>query len=376
MLRDLVAIPSPSGQEGQVAERLAQEMRSLGFDEVFSDKLGNVAGRIGQGKTVVLYDAHMDTVGVADPSQWGHDPYQGRLADDIFYGLGAGDDKGPLSAMVYGGGLLKALGLSGDFSLYVVGSVGEENCEGLAIGSFLAETGLRPDFVIIGEASQLKLMRGHKGRALIKVTVPGRSAHASAPHLADNPIYKLLPLVEKVARQDGSFPNHPFLGPGTAAVTSIHCPSPSLNTIPGESSFYIDRRLTLGETRQGVLKELAGLLTGSEARAQIVPFADKSYTGIEMVGEEFFPPWVLATDHPLVEKARQAWRLLFGGEPTVTKWDFSTDGTHTMGRAGIPTLGFGPGDPQYAHSPLDQVPMAELVQASQFFALLPLLLAE
>lgn len=375
-VRELVAIPSPSGQEGPVAARLRQEFVDLGYDEVVVDHLGNVAGRIGRGKKVILYDAHMDTVAVSNPTQWSHDPYRGRLADGICYGLGAGDDKGPLAAMVYGGSLLRDLRLPGDYTLWVVGTVGEEDAEGLGIASFLQETGINPDFVVIGEASQLRIMRGHKGRALIRVTVSGRAAHASTPQLADNPIYKLLPLIEKVSRRDGSYPVDPFLGPGTAAVTSIDCPSPSLNTIPGESSFYIDRRLTLGETRGDLVRELAELVAGTEARAEIVPFLGRSYTGAELRSEEFFPPWVLAAEHPFLEKAREAWRLLFGQEPVVTKWDFSTDGTFTMGVAQIPTIGFGPGDPQYAHSPLDQVPVVELVKASAFYALLPAILGQ
>src|SRR5437868_5341028 len=77
-LRDLIAIPAESGQEGPVIARIRREMEKVGFDEVRVDDMGNILGRIGSGKTVVMMDSHTDTVGVGDPKEWAWDPYQGK----------------------------------------------------------------------------------------------------------------------------------------------------------------------------------------------------------------------------------------------------------------------------------------------------------
>ena len=99
-LRDIVAIPSPSCEEKGVAERTKSEMEMLGYDEVRIDSLGSVIGKIGDGEKIILYDSHMDTVGIGDPDAWAHDPYKGKVKDGIVYGRGAADNKGGLAAIV------------------------------------------------------------------------------------------------------------------------------------------------------------------------------------------------------------------------------------------------------------------------------------
>ena len=91
---ELVAIPSPSGAEGAVAERVRVELERLGY-AVEVDALGNVTGTLGTGDgPCVLFDAHMDTVGVTDPAAWSADP-AGERRDGRLYGRGAMDMKGP-----------------------------------------------------------------------------------------------------------------------------------------------------------------------------------------------------------------------------------------------------------------------------------------
>ena len=85
-LRDMVAIPSESCQEKEVVLRIKKEMEKVGFDEIIIDKMGNILGRIGNGKRVIAMDAHIDTVGVGDPKAWKHDPFKGKLENGIIYG--------------------------------------------------------------------------------------------------------------------------------------------------------------------------------------------------------------------------------------------------------------------------------------------------
>ena len=375
-LRQLIAIPSPTGSEGEVARRVAEEMKRLGYDEVFFDRIGNVVGRIGHGPIKVLFDAHMDTVG-ADQAGWTVDPFEGRIDGDTLFGLGSCDDKGSLSGMVYGAAALKASGFTGDrATIYVVGAVGEESCEGLGVGHLITREGVRPDFVVIGEASNLGVRRGHRGRALLSVTYRGTPCHASVPHLGDNPLEKIVPLLSGVKPLNQRFLDDPFLGRGSAVVTSVTVNSASLNSIPAAATVFIDRRMTVGETREGILEEIRSVLGGQEATVEVVKVEQPSYTGYPRSGEEFFPPWSLPEDHPLVRAGMRAARAVLGREPDLGRWDFSTDGTFTAGAAGIPTIGFGPGDGRWAHAPNEQVPVSQVIAAAAFYALVPWALAE
>jgi len=150
-LRDLIAIPAESCHEGPVIQRIRREMEKVGFDEIRIDPMGNILGRIGSGKTVVMMDSHTDTVGVGDPKEWAWDPYQGKVEDGYIYGRGACDQRAGMASMVYAGKLIKELGLLGDYTLWVVGSVQEEDCDGLPWLYILKEDGIRADCVVITE---------------------------------------------------------------------------------------------------------------------------------------------------------------------------------------------------------------------------------
>ncbi|MHB8927683.1 MAG: YgeY family selenium metabolism-linked hydrolase [Bacillota bacterium] len=374
-LRRLIAIPSPTGSEGDVARRVAEEMKRLGYDEVFFDRIGNVVGRIGHGPIKVLFDAHMDTVG-ADQAGWTVDPYAGKIEGDTLFGLGSCDDKGSLSGMVYGAAALKAAGFPADrATVFVVGAVGEESCEGLGVGHLITREGVHPDFVVIGEASDLGVRRGHRGRTLLSVTYQGKPCHASVPQLGDNPLEKIVPLLSGVKPLNRRFRDDSFLGKGSAVVTSVEVNSASLNSVPATATVYIDRRMTVGETREGILDEIKSVLGGHEASVEVVKVDQPSYTGYPRSGEEFFPPWSLPEDHPLVRAGMETGRAVLGREPDLGRWDFSTDGTFTAGAAKIPTIGFGPGDGRWAHAPNEQVPVSQIITAAGFYALVPWVLS-
>lgn len=130
-LRDIIAIKSMSSQEGQVIHRIKEEMERCNYDEITIDPMGNILGRIGKGKHIIALDAHVDTVDVGNPANWTIDPFKGAEKDGIIYGRGACDMKGAFASILYGGKIIKELGLEDDFTLYVVGSVQEEDCDGL-----------------------------------------------------------------------------------------------------------------------------------------------------------------------------------------------------------------------------------------------------
>jgi putative selenium metabolism hydrolase len=370
-LQDMIRIPSYSTQEQEMAERLAIEMAKVGLQDVHVDRIGNVVGHIGTGqRPILLYNGHMDVVGVGDPSTWKHDPFAADIQDGILYGRGAADMKAALAAMVYGAKTLidKEVHLQGD--LYLVGVVQEEPCEGLGMRVLIEEEGLAPDWVLIGEATNLQISLGQRGRIEIKVVAQGRSCHASSPHLGDNAIYTAARLIFGVEMLGSQLAEDRFLGAGTLAVTHIENTGGSRNVIPDSCTFYIDRRLTLGETEAKALAEIQGVLLreGANAKLSVSEYASTSYTGYSAQARAYFPAWALDREHPLVQQVNKAIRSELGYRPSVGKWDFSTDGTYTMGIAGIPTIGFGPGEEKYAHTTADQIRIADVIRAAQGYA--------
>ena len=372
-LRDLIAIPAESCHEGPVIQRIRQEMEMVGFDEVRIDPMGNILGRIGSGKTVIAMDSHTDTVGIGDPKEWKWDPYRGKVEDGYIFGRGACDQRAGMASMVYAGKMIRELNLLGDYTLWVVGSVQEEDCDGLPWLYIVREDGIRPDCVVITEPSKLGIYRGHRGRMEIEVHLRGKSCHASAPERGDNPIYKMSRLVEEVERLNERLKVDPFLGKGTIAVTEIRSLSPSLCAVPGACSIHLDRRLTAGETKESAVAEVRALPGAGDAEIEILTYDVPSYTGLRYPMEKYYPTWVLDESNPLAKAAVATFHGLWDREPVVDKWTFSTNGVASMGLLGVPTIGFGPGEEEVAHSVAERVPIRHLVEAAQFYAAFPLI---
>jgi putative selenium metabolism hydrolase len=370
-LQDLVRIPSFSCQEKEVAERLAAEMRAVGFDEVWTDRIGNVVGRIGPGTGPrLLYNGHMDTVGVGDPAAWTHDPFGAEIENRVLYGRGAADMKGPLASLIYGAKALKASGLRLAGDLYVVGVVQEEPCEGYAVRVLVEEGGIRPDWVILAEPTNLQVSRGHRGRMELHVTVHGRSSHASMPQLGENAIYGAARIIFSLELLADMLADDSFLGKGTLAVTRIENTAASKNVIPDSCTFVIDRRLTLGETEAKALAEVEGVIARERVRAEVclAEFEYTSYTGYTCHAVEYYPAWVVPENHALVRATARTVREVTGERPTIGKWDFSTDGVYTVGVAGIPTVGLGPGEETQAHTADEHIRLADCYTAAQIYA--------
>jgi putative selenium metabolism hydrolase len=370
-LQDMVRIPSESTQEKAMAERLAAEMVRVGFRDVRLDRIGNVVGRIGPGSgRVLLYNGHMDTVGVGDPATWTYDPYGAEIVDGVMHGRGTSDMKGALAAMVYGAKMLVDQGLSLHGELYLVGAVQEEPCEGLGMQVLMEKEGLLVDAIVLGEATNLQVARGQRGRLEVEVTVRGRSCHASAPHRGVNAIYGAARLLFGLEMLSGQLAEDRFLGQGTLAVTHIENTGGSRNAVPDSCTFFVDRRLTLGETETKALAEIQAVLLREDVDATIsVPdYTSTSFTGYQARSRAYYAPWALDRDHPLVQRVCRAVRNELGYRPIVGKWAFSTDGVYTMGVAGIPTVGFGPGEERYAHTADEQIRLADVYRAARGYA--------
>jgi putative selenium metabolism hydrolase len=370
-LQELVRIPSLSTHEEAVASRLADEMRRVGFSEVWTDRVGNVVGRIGAGSgPKLLLNGHMDVVDVGDLSRWPHPPYEAVIENGVLYGRGACDMKGGLAAMVYAVEALRDAGVQLAGDLYVVGVVQEEPCEGLAVQVLVEKEGIRPDYVVLGEPSDLQIRVGHRGRLEMQVKVRGRAAHASAPDLGSNAIHNAARLIFGIELLAPRLASDAFLGQGTVAVTEIESQAASRNAVPDSCTFYIDRRLTLGETERKALAEIQNIINTEEIDAQVsvTEYRAASYCGYDCQARSSFPAWAMPQDHPLVQALVRSVRETLGYRPRLGRWNFSTDGAYTAGMANIPTVGFGPGEERYAHTQHEQVRLNDIVDAARVYA--------
>jgi len=374
---EICEIPSMDSQIGPVGERVQAEMKKLGFDEVRFDKMGNTIGRIGSGKKVIVYDSHIDTVGVGDPSMWKWDPFKGKIEDGILYARGACDEKGSTPGMIYGLAMARDLGLLDGWTAYYFGNM-EEWCDGIAPNTFVeVDPKIKPDFVVIGEPTKMLTYRGHKGRLEMKVTAKGKSAHAASNHLGDNAIYKLLPVIAGIRDLEPKLGDHEFLGHGKITVSDMHVRTPSINAVPDEAVIYIDRRMTFGETKEVVRKQVEDLIPAEfkdTVKLEELFYDEPSYTGFVFPVDKYFPAWALEENHPLVNASQEARKLIGLPEAKSGKWNFSTNGIYWAGKAGIPSIGFGPGDEETAHTVNDSVSLEDMVKATEFYAILPSLI--
>lgn len=369
-LRDIIAIPSMSGKEEAVVQRMKEEMARLGYDSVTIDPLGNLLGRIGTGKRILAIDGHCDTVGIGNPDNWSIDPFKGDHKDGTIYGRGASDQKGGLASAIYAGRTIKEIGIPADTSVLVVASVLEEDFEGVCWQYIVQEEKLKPEAVLLTEPSRLRVCVGQRGRLEIKVKTSGISCHGSAPERGENAIYKMAPIIQEIERLNRRLANPSILGKGTVAVTDVRSTSPSLCAVADSTTIHLDRRTSVGETMETCVKEIADLesVKAVEAEVSVPEYRVKAYTGVVYPSKACYPPWVMEGGHPLVRCAERAYEDQFSKKGAVGVWTFSTNGVATKGLFDIPTIGFGPGKEEYAHTPYDQVDEADLVKAMQFYA--------
>ncbi|HET9588633.1 MAG TPA: YgeY family selenium metabolism-linked hydrolase [Anaerolineales bacterium] len=359
----LVRQPSPSGEEQAVVQIVVNEMKALGFDRIQVDGHGSAVGIIEgkrPGKTIV-FDAHCDTVGIAPGSRWSRDPFGGEIVDGYLYGRGAADMKGALAAMVYAAASIDKSKSSG--RIVISASVMEEVFEGAALKSVM--DAFDPDYVVIGESSDLNLVHGGRGRAEIHLETTGRPSHSSSPHLGLNAVHLMMKVIEAVERIE--LGRHPRLGPAILALTDIISePYPGYSVIPSRCKATYDRRLLLNETAKEVLGAITSLpeLRDIPFQAIIAQGEHRAYTGAVVQGTKFFPAWELDVQHPFVQGALAGLRAA-GLDPQLSSYRFCTNAAYSIGMAGVPTIGFGPGTEADAHVVDERLSLESLEKAAR-----------
>ncbi len=367
-LSKLVKIKSLSCGEELVQLELKRQMEEAGFDEVRIDGLGNVIGRIGNGKKILAFDGHTDTVDMGNLENWDFDPLGGEIKDGFVHGRGTVDQEGGPAAFITSGKIIKELGLQDGLTIYFVGSVMEEDCDGLCWKYIIEEEGIKPDFAISTEPTNLNIYRGHRGRMEMHVHFYGISSHGSAPERGKNAIYMASRTALEIEKLNERLKTDEFLGKGSVTISEIVSGSPSLCAVSDYARIHLDRRLTWGETKESAVKEVEALIEGMKAKVEVLDYKEKAWTGLEYGMEKYYPTWKIPENHEIVQTGVHAFEAVFDKKPLVDKWTFSTNGVTINGMYGIPTIGFGPGNEVLAHAPNEKVPIDDLVKASAFYA--------
>jgi putative selenium metabolism hydrolase len=370
-LRDLIAIPSLSSQEGPVINRIAAEMKVLGYDEITIDPMGNLIGRLGSGPKVIAIDGHVDTVDVGDRAAWKTDPFDPVLKKGVIYGRGCSDMKGGVASAVYAAALLKkAGGLPKNVTLLVTATVQEEDCDGQCWDYIVKKDKIRPDLVVITEPTSLRVYRGHRGRMEIEVATSGVSCHGSAPERGVNAIYKMAAIIADIEKLNKRLKPVKPLGKGTVTISHIRSRSPSLCAVADGCTIHLDRRLTVGETERTAVAQIKALPSVLKAKAKVtvLTYDTPSWTGNVFPFKKYFPTWEMPATRKEVKLAELVHREVFGAKATVGHWTFSTNGIATAGLHKIPTIGYGPGHEHFAHAANECVEVEHLVRAAAFYA--------
>jgi len=390
----IIQVPSLSGDEGEVAKLYAAEMETLGYDEVFTDKWGNVMGLI-QGTEdgpTLMFNGHMDVVPTGGLDSWNNiNPFGGLRESskmwnlslskeeevEVIHGRGSSDMKGGCAAQIYAGGVIaemksKGYPIKGNFLLTAV--VMEENGEAMGTIKLIEETlparGISIDGMICAEPSSMKLAIGHRGRIEIKVTVYGESCHGSSPWLGVNAAEQAAKFILRAKEKMADHPKKDDkLGQAGMALTMMDVQPNELCIVPDRCILVYDRRLVPSETIDSVLQEMKNIAAelsqeDKEFRAEIEINRNfrKSYTGLEEEIESKKEPWIIDENHPFVQASALGLKRA-GIKPEFIYWPFSTDIPPVGTGLNKPAIGFSAGQEICIHTPWERIRVNELKQS-------------
>lgn len=358
LLKDLVRIPSVTGEEDRVARVIAEWCGEAGLDvELQEVEPGrhNVLARWSVGRPPgTLLTGHLDTV--PPGAGWSVDPFAATVAGRRLIGRGACDMKAGLAAMLAALLSLRRAGREPVRDVVFAGVVGEE--EDSAGTRALLEQRLDVARAVVAEPTDLGLVCANRGLLNYRLTVKGRAAHASAADVGLNAVVGAADLTLGLDRINSELAGaaHPLFGPPRLTVGTIHGGTRPY-VVPDRCVIEVDRRVNPGEDRTRIEQRIRAAV--EEARA--------SHPGLEVEVAEGpdYPPFEVPRSHPLAVDFQRA--MSANGVSTATPlWPGASD-AGLLSRAGVACVLFGPGSvTAAAHKPdewvdLDQVEVAQRV---------------
>jgi acetylornithine deacetylase/succinyl-diaminopimelate desuccinylase family protein len=346
LLADLVAIPStyPPGDVTRIGRHCANFLSSLGYSADVSD--GNVVARLGRAKPSVVFNAHADTVDVAERGAWRTDPFKATLVDGRIYGLGACNCKGAMAVHLW---LAREIARRGGprRGEVVFTFVGDDENLGPNGLSRLRQTGaVKPDTLVVAAPTRNGLVLEERGVMWVRVTARGKAAHGGAPHTGDSAILRVMKIIAELERIPAR--RSPTGHESTLSVGRIYG-GENTNVVPDLCTIEIDHRILPEEDFDAAFARLE-----STARAA-------GAASVELItGTSGFR----TPEHGAgVDAFSAAIRAVTGSEPRRLKAIGASDARY-FARDAIDIVVTGPGDGADSHKPNEFVPVEEMVDAA------------
>jgi len=390
-IQSAIRIPTISGQEKKLVAYLTRKAEALGYDKAYYDRMGNFIGEVavgsGEGPKIVL-TGHLDTVSATE-SEWdiATKPFSGTVLNGKIYGRGTVDMKSAFCSMLHAAASLKKLPKNYSGKIYVVGTVIEELFEGVAFLEALKS--IRPDFIIVGEASEGRINIGQRGRGEITITVYGQPQHASTGRKVVNAIEQVAYVIDSFHRWYHS-PADPVLGKRNVVPTDIKIPvgggggldgRGGNSTVPNKVEISYDVRTLAGDTQETIFNLMKDNLEPTIALGRqkypqlqdpIINFASDSattYTGVVIKQPKFAPAWRTSKDSVICQKAVSGLKKAGIDSPKMGAYSFCTDGSAIIKyREMFPEdkteiIGFGPASERLAHTINESIGLDEVKNA-------------
>ena len=382
------------GQELAVQQWLEQTLRGWGFEtrlvepdnekmRVFSDWSPdhNYVGRPnlvatlrgqGQGRSLIL-NGHVDTMPAGDRSKWSHDPWGGEIDAGDMYGLGICDMKAGVAAMILAARYLCEAGLPPQGDVLVQSVVDEEGGGNGTLGCVVE--GYKADAAIVTEPTRLHIQPASRGVMLLQVDVEGKATHACLKWGGVNAIEKGVKIIQGMIELERLWlasRHNPLFPPPTITIGRIDGGMAG-SQVPGECVLKFDvKYLPVEVDRDGCEKSITGDMVKAEVTEWIRtlcegdPWLRDHQPSLDWYQQVI--PHYLDPSHPIVETVHGSSERVLG-RANITGFPAGCDARHLQNRAGVPTVIFGPGNLQYAHSIDEHVSVKEYLQAIKVMAL-------
>lgn len=355
---------NPPGDTRKVAELVAARLREVAVDfQILSEELRkpNIIARIGSGRPELLFTSHMDTAPPGERRAWRRDPFGAEIVGSRMYGRGAADAKASLVAMLAAVEVLSGvLPLHGTLTFT---AVSDEEMGGVKGTEYLVDRGLlRPDHVVVGEITHNRLAVAEKGILWLRIITHGRAAHGSTPWEGSNAISQMLRVLQAIEERVGAqlqTRSHPLVPPPSLSIGTIRG-GVATNMVADWCEATLDRRTLPNENIAEALAEVDRVVAALRENDPTLQVE----TEVIQAG----PPIETPVDTPIVRVAQRVAREL-ELSVEVVGYQQASDGRF-FAEKGIPTILFGPGQPEVAHSADESIGIDEVISAAKFYALL------
>jgi len=365
LTQELVRVPSFSGDAqnlSRIAEIISGEMSRDGFTIQLleaEEGLTNVVGTFQGSDTApwILFNGHTDVVPVASDKEWIVEPFSAEIRDERIYGRGACDMKGGLAAMLAAPKIVFNLFPEYKGNIILTATVDEE------IGSdkgmkYVVEQGIKADMGIVCEPTELKIVNVSKGLLWLKLMTKGKSAHGAMPEQGVNAIFKMSKILKRLEGYDFKQGRHKVLGKPTVNVGRISG-GERPNVVPDSCEAEIDIRYLPNQSHSKVINDLKKLIENLKKKDHQID------AEIDII--RYRSPVEISKEEAVIKTIMKGAKRILGKYPKFQGMLSPGDSAHLV-NAGIPSVMFGPGQEQLAHSTNEWIAIDDILTAVKIYA--------